>query len=74
MMVIGLGAVDQNGQPVKYMINGKPESILYALDYLQEAIDGQMIPGINKIQEGTGQNRQRRWGSQRKIQGWFTDL
>lgn len=55
MMVIGLGAVDQNGQPVKYMINGKPGSILYALDYLQEAIDGQMIPGINKIQEGTGQ-------------------
>lgn len=55
MMVLGLGSLDQNGQPVKYMINGKPGSILYALDYLQEAIDSQMIPGINQLQDGTGQ-------------------
>ncbi len=55
MMVLGIGSVDQNGEPVKYMMNGKPGSILYALDYLQEAIDGQMIPGINQLQDGTGQ-------------------
>ncbi|NLM87645.1 MAG: hypothetical protein GX176_02610, partial [Syntrophomonadaceae bacterium] len=45
MAVIGLGALDENGQPVKVMANGKPASLLYALEYLQQSINGQMIPG-----------------------------
>lgn len=55
MAVIGLGALDENGQPVKVMANGKPASLLYALDYLQQSINGQMVPGINQLQDGAGQ-------------------
>ncbi len=55
IMVLGLGQVDANGNPVKVMLNGSPGSLLYALDYLQAAIDGQMVPGIVQLQDGTGQ-------------------
>lgn len=55
IMVLGVGSVDQKGEPVRYMINGKPGSLLHALDYLKDAIDSQMVPGINKLQDGTGQ-------------------
>jgi hypothetical protein len=54
MAVIGLGALDENGQPVKVMANGKPASLLYALEYLQQSINGQMIPGITQLQDGAG--------------------
>jgi len=54
MMVLGLGALDANGKPMKAMSNGKPASILYAMEYLQDSIDGQLVPGIKQIQEGTG--------------------
>ena len=47
--------LDANGQPVKTMVNGKPASLLYALDYLQDSISGQMIPGITQLQDGAGQ-------------------
>lgn len=53
--VMGLGALDENGQPIKYMINGKPGSLIYAADYMQDVINGQMIPGITKMQDGLGQ-------------------
>jgi X-X-X-Leu-X-X-Gly heptad repeat protein len=55
MMELGMGAVDKNGKPVKVMMNGQPGSILYALAYMQESIDGQMVPGITQLQEGAGQ-------------------
>jgi X-X-X-Leu-X-X-Gly heptad repeat protein len=55
MMDIGLGAVDKNGQPVKVMTNGQPGTILYALSYMQGSIDGQLVPGITKLQDGAGQ-------------------
>lgn len=54
MMELGMGAVDKNGKPVKFMMNGQPGSILYALAYMQEAIDGQLVPGITQLQEGAG--------------------
>ena len=54
MAVIGLGALDQKGEPVPVMANGKPGSLLYALEYLQQSINGKMIPGINQLQEGAG--------------------
>lgn len=54
LMVLGLGPVDKNGHPVKVIIDGKPGSILYALAYMQSGIDGKLVPGITKIQEGTG--------------------
>ncbi|HZK43361.1 MAG TPA: hypothetical protein VFC73_03650, partial [Syntrophomonadaceae bacterium] len=54
IIVFGIGSVDKNGKPIKIMLNGKPGSLLYAVDYLQEAIDGQMISGIDQLQEGTG--------------------
>lgn len=61
-MAIGLGQLDGNGKPKPVMVNGKPGSLLYALDYLQDAVDGQLIPGIdqlsdgaNKISDGSGQ-------------------
>ena len=54
MMVLGMGALDANGKPMKAMNNGKPASILYAMEYLQDSIDGQLVPGIKQIQEGTG--------------------
>ncbi len=53
MIVMGLGQVDANGQPVPIMMNGKPGSILYALTYLQEAIDGKMVPGVTKLMDGS---------------------
>jgi hypothetical protein len=54
MMALGLGPLDKNGVPVKVIMDGKPGSLLYAVSYMQSAIDGQLIPGITKIQEGTG--------------------
>lgn len=54
MAVIGLGALDGKGEPVPVMANGKPASLLYALEYLQQNINGKMIPGINQLQEGAG--------------------
>ena len=53
MIVMGLGQVDANGKPVTLMVNGKPGSILYALSYLQEAIDGKMVPGVVKLMDGS---------------------
>lgn len=53
MIVMGLGQVDANGNPVKIMVDGKPGSILYALAYLQEAIDGKMVPGVTKLMDGS---------------------
>jgi len=53
MMVLGLGQVDANGNPVPVMLNGKPGSILYALSYLQEAIDGKMVPGVTQLMDGS---------------------
>ncbi|NLX03341.1 MAG: hypothetical protein GXY40_12570 [Syntrophomonadaceae bacterium] len=54
MMELGMGPVDKNGKPVKVMMNGQPGTILYALAYMQESIDGQLVPGITKLQEGAG--------------------
>lgn len=54
MMELGLGPVDKNGQPAKVMVNGKPGTILYALSYMQDSVDGKMVPGITKLQEGAG--------------------
>lgn len=54
MIVLGLGPLDKNGQPVKVIIDGKPGSLLYATTYMQNAIDGQLVPGIIKLEEGTG--------------------
>lgn len=52
MIVLGMGSVDANGQPVKVLINGKPGSILYALSYFDSAINAQVLPGVNKLQDG----------------------
>jgi len=54
MMELGMGPVDKNGKPVKVMMNGQPGTILYALAYMQESINGQLVPGITKLQEGAG--------------------
>ena len=61
-MAIGLGQLDEKGNPKPVMVNGKPGSLLYALDYLQDAVDGQLVPGIDqlsggaaKIADGSGQ-------------------
>ncbi|HPF21379.1 MAG TPA: hypothetical protein PLC88_08565, partial [Syntrophomonas sp.] len=61
-MAIGLGQLDENGKPKPVMVNGKPGSLLYALDYLQTAVDGQLVPGVDqlsggaaKIGDGSGQ-------------------
>ena len=53
MIVMGLGQVGADGKPVKLMVDGKPGTILYALAYFQTAIDGQIVPGITKIADGT---------------------
>ncbi len=53
MIVMGLGQVGSDGKPVKLMVDGKPGTILYALAYFQTAIDGQIVPGITKIADGT---------------------
>jgi len=54
MAVLGLGALDEKGRPVPVMANGKPASLLYALEYLQQNINGKMIPGIDQLAEGAG--------------------
>ena len=54
MIELGMGPVDKNGKPVKVMMNGQPGTILYALAYMQESIDGQLVPGITQLQEGAG--------------------
>ncbi|NLV23065.1 MAG: hypothetical protein GXY49_13985, partial [Syntrophomonadaceae bacterium] len=51
-MAIGLGQLDANGNPKPVMVNGKPGSLLYALDYLQTAVDGQLIPGVDQLSDG----------------------
>ena len=58
----GIGPIDANGQAVKVMVNGKPGTILYALSYFKDSIDGQVLPGLdqllagsNKIGVGSGQ-------------------
>jgi len=53
MIVMGLGQVGADGKPVKLLVDGKPGTILYALAYFQTAIDGQIVPGITKITDGT---------------------
>lgn len=53
MIVMGLGQVGADGKPVKLLVDGKPGTILYALSYFQTAIDGQIVPGITKITDGT---------------------
>lgn len=53
MIAMGVGQVGADGKPVKLLVNGKPGTILYALAYFQTAIDGQIIPGITKISDGT---------------------
>lgn len=53
MIAMGLGQIGPDGKPAKVMVDGKPGSILYALAYLQESIDGKMVPGIVKLGEGT---------------------
>ncbi|CFX62107.1 Uncharacterized [Syntrophomonas zehnderi OL-4] len=53
MIALGLGQIGADGKPVKVMMDGKPGSILYALAYLQESIDGKMVPGIDMLSEGT---------------------
>jgi X-X-X-Leu-X-X-Gly heptad repeat protein len=54
--------LDAKGNPAPVMINGKPGSLLYALSYLQSAVDGKLVPGIEqlsggaaKIGDGSGQ-------------------
>lgn len=61
-IAFGLGQLDANGNPKPVMINGQPGSLLYALDYLKTAVNGQLVPGINqlsggaaKIGDGSGQ-------------------
>lgn len=52
--IVGLGMLDANGDPMKVMANGKPASILYALDYMKANIDGQVVPGLTQLSEGAG--------------------
>ncbi|WP_054694544.1 hypothetical protein [Syntrophomonas palmitatica] len=54
MMIIGVGMLDKDGQPMKIMVDGKPGSIMYALSYMQASIDNKMVPGINKLTDGAG--------------------
>jgi X-X-X-Leu-X-X-Gly heptad repeat protein len=53
MIAFGLGQLDAKGNPTPVMIDGKPGSLLYALSYLQSAVDGQLVPGINQLSGGT---------------------
>lgn len=55
MMVFGLGALTDEGKPYPIMMNGSPGSVLYALEYLQEAINGQLRPGLVQLSDGAGQ-------------------
>lgn len=54
LMVMGLGALDKNGEPVEAMVNGKPASVLYAVEYLQSSIDSKLVAGVTQLQEGAG--------------------
>ncbi len=53
MIALGLGQVGPDGKPVKIMVDGKPGSILYAMSYLQSAVDDKLVPGIVKLSDGT---------------------
>jgi X-X-X-Leu-X-X-Gly heptad repeat protein len=55
MMVFGLGALEADGKPMPIMLNGKPGSVLYALVYLQNAINGQLKPGVSQLSDGASQ-------------------
>lgn len=62
LIALGMGQLDSKGNPQPLMVNGKPGSLLYALDYLQSAINQQLVPGVdqlsggaNKISDGSGQ-------------------
>jgi hypothetical protein len=52
VMVVGVGMLDKNGEPMKVMVDGKPGSIMYALSYMEASIDQKMVPGINKLTDG----------------------
>jgi X-X-X-Leu-X-X-Gly heptad repeat protein len=54
MMVFGLGTLQEDGTPMPIMMNGKPGSILYALNYLQDAINGKLQPGVGQLSDGAG--------------------
>ncbi|NLB51676.1 MAG: hypothetical protein GX808_01900 [Syntrophomonadaceae bacterium] len=54
MMVFGLGTLEADGKPMPIMLNGKPGSVLYALIYLQNAINGQLKPGVVQLSDGAG--------------------
>lgn len=54
MMVVGVGSFDANGKPLKVMANGSPGTVSYALSYMKDSIDGQVIPGLNQLSEGAG--------------------
>ncbi|HPT69131.1 MAG TPA: hypothetical protein PKW50_03220, partial [Syntrophomonas sp.] len=49
LIALGLGQLDANGNPKPVMVNGKPGSLLYALDYIQAGVDGQLVPGIDQL-------------------------
>lgn len=55
MIVFGLGTLEADGKPMPIMINGSPGSVLYALTYMQNAINGQLKPGVVQLSEGAGQ-------------------
>lgn len=55
MMVFGLGMLKDDGRPYPVMMNGSPGSILYALEYMQDAISGQLRPGLGQLSDGAGQ-------------------
>ncbi|NLW91573.1 MAG: hypothetical protein GXY34_08240 [Syntrophomonadaceae bacterium] len=52
VMVVGVGSVGANGQPMKVMVNGSPGTIMYALSYMKESIDGQVVPGLDQLADG----------------------
>jgi len=54
MMVVGVGSVDASGKPMKVMVNGSPGTVMYALSYMKESIDGQVVPGLDQLAEGAG--------------------
>ncbi|MDD3895214.1 MAG: hypothetical protein PHU36_09390 [Syntrophomonadaceae bacterium] len=53
-IVFYLGTLEADGTPMPIMLNGKPGSILYALNYLQDAIDGKLLPGVGQLSDGAG--------------------
>ena len=54
LMVVGVGSYDANGKPMKVMVNGSPGTVSYALSYMKESVDGQVIPGLTQLSEGAG--------------------